>query len=229
MTLDFEPVNDLTGPGEAKSNLDLLARIFPNAVVAGTVDVDVLRDLLGDDAAPAASEAFGLRWPGMAEARRLSTLPATGTLLPKPDESVDWDTTRNIVIEGDNLEVLRLLRRGYTSKVDVIYIDPPYNTGNDFVYDDNRATPQAEHETAAGQRDEDGALQAGNGSDLAQDRKAKASRHTAWLSMMYPRLLVAQHLLKETAVIIVAIDDTEHARSTVAVSRSGAAVSRIVT
>ena len=77
----------------------------------------------------------------MAEARRLSTLPATGTLLPRPDESVDWDTTRNIVIEGDNLEVLRLLRRGYTGKVDVIYIDPPYNTGNDFVYDDNRSHP----------------------------------------------------------------------------------------
>ena len=212
MTLDFEPVNDLTGPGEAKSNLDLLARIFPDAVVDGTVDLDALRDLLGDDAALGGAEAYGLRWPGMAEARRLSTLPATGTLLPKPGESVNWDTTRNIVIEGDNLEVLRLLRRGYTSKVDVIYIDPPYNTGNDFVYHDNHTTSHAEHETAAGQRDDEGALQAGNGSDRAQDRKAQASRHTAWLSMMYPRLLVAQHLLKETGVIIVAIDDTEHAR-----------------
>jgi adenine-specific DNA-methyltransferase len=212
VTLDFEPVNDLTGPGEAKSNLDLLARIFPDAVVDGTVDLDALRDLLGDDAAPGGAEAYGLRWPGMAEARRLSTLPATGTLLPKPDESVNWDITRNIVIEGDNLEVLRLLRRGYTSKVDVIYIDPPYNTGNDFVYHDNHTTSHAEHETAAGQRDDEGALQAGNGSDRAQDRKAQASRHTAWLSMMYPRLLVAQHLLKETGVIIVAINDTEHAR-----------------
>ena len=212
MTLDFEPVNDLTGPGEAESNLDLLARIFPDAVVDGTVELDVLRDLLGDAAAPTTAEAFGLRWPGMAEARRLSTLPATRTLLPKPDESVDWDTSRNIVIEGDNLEVLRLLRRGYTSKVDVIYIDPPYNTGNDFVYNDNRTTHQVEHETAAGQRDDEGALQVGNGSDRAQDRKVQASRHTAWLSMMYPRLLVAQHLLKETGVIIVAIDDTEHAR-----------------
>ena len=94
----------------------------------------------------------------------------------------------------------------------MIYIDPPYNTGNDFIYDDNRATSQAEHETAAGQRDDEGPLQAGNGSDRAHDRKAQASRHTAWLSMMYPRLLVAQHLLKETGVIIAAIDDTEHAR-----------------
>ncbi|WP_406252649.1 site-specific DNA-methyltransferase [Streptomyces atratus] len=212
MTLDFEPVNDLTGPGEAKSNLDVLARLFPDAVVDGTVDVDVLRDLLGDDTPPSSAEAFGLRWPGMAEARRLSTLPATGTLLPKPDESVDWDTTRNLVIEGDNLEVLRLLRRGYTNKVDVIYIDPPYNTGNDFVYDDKRTTSRAEHETAAGQRDDRGVLQIGEGSDRAQDRRAGASRHAAWLSMIYPRLLVAHHLLRETGVIVVAIDDTEHAR-----------------
>ena len=212
MTLDFEPVDDLTGPGEAKSNGDLLARIFPDAVVDGKVDVDVLRDLLGDDAAPNTAESFGLRWPGMGEARRLSTLPPTGTLLPRPEESVDWDTTRNIVIEGDNLEVLRLLRRGYTNKVDVIYIDPPYNTGNDFVYDDKRTTSQAEHETAASQRDDEGALQSGADSDRAQDRKAGASKHTAWLSMMYPRLLVAHHLLKETGVIIVAIDDVEHAR-----------------
>ncbi|WCH91218.1 site-specific DNA-methyltransferase [Streptomyces moderatus] len=212
MTLDFEPVDDLTGPGEAKSNLDLLARLFPDAVVDGTVDIEALRDLLGDNASPNTAEAFGLRWPGMAEARRLSTLPATGTLLPKPEESVDWDNTRNIVIEGDNLEVLRLLRRGYTNKVDVIYIDPPYNTGNDFIYDDKRTTSRAEHEAAAGQRDEEGVLQTGAGSDRAQDRRAGASRHSAWLSMMYPRLLVAHHLLKETGVIIVAIDDTEHAR-----------------
>ncbi|MGW5662841.1 site-specific DNA-methyltransferase [Streptomyces sp. NPDC003758] len=212
MTQDFEPLDDLTGPGEAKSNLDVLARLFPDAVVDGTLDIEALRDLLGENAAPTTAEAFGLRWPGMAEARRLSTLPATGTLLPKPEESVDWDNTRNIVIEGDNLEVLRLLRRGYTNKVDVIYIDPPYNTGNDFIYDDKRVTSQTEHEAVAGQRDEEGVLQTGKGSDRAQDRKAGASKHSAWLSMMYPRLLVAHHLLKETGVIIVAIDDTEHAR-----------------
>ncbi|MFF5177783.1 site-specific DNA-methyltransferase [Micromonospora sp. NPDC000316] len=212
MNLNFELVNDLTGPGEAKSNLDLLARLFPDAVVDGAIDIDALRDLVGHDAASSTAEAFGLRWPGMADARRLSTLAATGTLLPKPEESVDWDRTRNIMIEGDNLEVLRLLRRGYTNKVDVIYIDPPYNTGNDFVYDDKRTTSQAEHETTAGQRDNEGVLQTGEGSDRAHDRKSGASKHTAWLSMMYPRLLVAHHLLRETGVIIVAIDDVEHAR-----------------
>ncbi|UWE07563.1 site-specific DNA-methyltransferase [Actinacidiphila bryophytorum] len=219
MTLDFEPISNLVGPGEAMSNLDVLARLFPDAVVDGTLDIDVLRDLVGDAAAPNNAEAYGLRWPGMAEARRLSTLPPTGTFLPKPHESVDWDTTCNLVIEGDNLEVLRLLRRGYTNKVDVIYIDPPYNTGNDFVYDDKRTTSQADHETAAGQRDDEGVLQVGEASDRVQDRKAGASRHTTWLSMMYPRLLVAHHLLKETGVVIVAIDDSEHARLKLLVDR----------
>ncbi|WP_436764458.1 site-specific DNA-methyltransferase [Streptosporangium sp. V21-05] len=212
MPLSFEPVDELTGPGEAKSNIDLLARLFPDAVVDGSVDFDALRNLLGENAAPTTAEAFGLRWPGMAEARSLSTVPATGTLLPKPEESVGWETTKNIVIEGDNLEVLRLLRRHYINKVDVIYIDPPYNTGNDFVYDDKRTTTQAAHEAAAGQRDEEGILQIGEASDRAQDRKAGASRHSIWLSMMYPRMLVAHQLLTETGVIIVAIDDTEHAR-----------------
>lgn len=212
MTTDFTPIDDLTGPGEARSTMDTLAGLFPDAVVDGRIDLDVLRDLLGDDAEPAGTEAFGLRWPGMSEARRLSTLPPTGTLLPRPDESVNWDETKNIVIEGDNLEVLRLLRRGYTNKVDVIYIDPPYNTGNDFVYDDSRMSTVKEYETEAGLRDEDGATQAGEGSDRAQDRRAGASKHAKWLSMMYPRLLVAQQLLKDTGVIFAAIDDTEHAR-----------------
>lgn len=212
MPLDFEPVSDMTGPGEAKSNIDVLASLFPDAVTDGIVDFDALKDLLGDTAAPNGTEAYGLRWPGMAEARRLSTLPATQTLLPKPEESVNWDSTRNIVIEGDNLEVLRLLRRGYTNKVDVIYVDPPYNTGNDFIYNDKRTTSQAEHEEAAGHRDEEGPLQNGHGSDRAADRKTQAAKHTAWLSMMYPRLRVAHNLLKETGAVIVAIDDTEYAR-----------------
>ena len=167
MTDDFTSLVELTGPGETASNLAELARMFPDAVVDGSVDLDVLRDLLGERAESIGTEGFGLRWPGMAAARRLSTLPATMTLLPKPDESVDWENTRNIVIEGDNLEVLRLLRRAYTNSVDVAYIDPPYHTGNDFVYDDKRSSTQAEHEVDAGLRDMDGALQVGTGSDRA--------------------------------------------------------------
>jgi adenine-specific DNA-methyltransferase len=212
VTEGFTPLSDLDGPGETRSNVAELARLFPDAVADGTVDLDVLRDLLGRDPASAGTEGFGLRWPGMADARRLSTLPAIMTLLPKPEESVDWEHTRNIVIEGDNLEVLRLMRRAYTNSVDVIYIDPPYNTGSDFVYDDRRVSTQAEHETEAGLRDQGGALQSGAGSDRTNERKVGASRHSKWLSMMYPRLLLAHNLLKETGCVVIAIDDGEHAR-----------------
>ncbi|WP_181043476.1 site-specific DNA-methyltransferase [Actinokineospora auranticolor] len=218
MTADsnpFEPISDKRdhqGPGEVQGNIDALARLFPDAVVDGKVSLDVLADLIGQQADRSGAEGFGLRWPGMNEARKLSAQPATRTLLPRQDESVDWDTTRNMVIEGDNLEVLRLLRRGYTGAVDVIYIDPPYNTGNDFVYDDKFGASRTETEMAAGLRDETGSLEHGAASDLAADRRAGASRHSKWLSMMYPRLLLAHHLLKETGVIIVAIDDTENAR-----------------
>lgn len=210
--IEYEPIGDLTGPGEARDNVAVLADLFPDAVVDGRVDLDVVRDLLGEKAEASGTETSGLRWVGMSEARRLSTVPATSTLLPCPDESVDWDDTKNIVIEGDNLEVLRLLRRGYTSKVDVIYIDPPYNTGNDFVYDDKRGATIAEHEAEAGLRDDEGATQTGAGSDRAEERRQSANLHAKWLSMMYPRLLVAHSLLKETGVLIAAIDDTEHAR-----------------
>ncbi|SDP26485.1 site-specific DNA-methyltransferase [Lentzea jiangxiensis] len=211
----FEPIidkRDHHGPGEVQGNIDALARLFPDAVVDGTVDLDVLADLIGQKTDRKGSESFGLRWPGMNEARRLSAQPATQTLLPRPDESVDWDTTRNIVIEGDNLEILRLLRRSYTGAVDVIYIDPPYNTGNDFVYDDRFRSSRAEIETTAGLRDENGTLESGVASNLSADRRAGSSRHSKWLSMIYPRLLLAHHLLKETGAIIVAIDDIEHAR-----------------
>lgn len=210
--INFEPIDELSGPGEALSNVARLAELFPDAAADGRVDLEVLAALLGQEAQPGGSETSGLRWVGMDEARRLSTLPATGTLLPRPDESVEWDSTKNIVIEGDNLEVLRLLRRGYNNEVDVIYIDPPYNTGNDFVYDDSRVATVAEHETDAGLRDEAGATQVGAGSDRAAERRLASARHAKWLSMMYPRLLVAHSLLKETGVLIAAIDDNEHAR-----------------
>lgn len=210
--IDYTPIEELAGPGEARSNVAVLAELFPDAVVDGRVNLDVLRDLLGEQAEASGTETSGLRWVGMAEARRLSTVPATSTLLPRPDESVEWEDTKNIVIEGDNLEVLRLLRRGYTSKVDVIYIDPPYNTGNDFVYDDKRGSTIAEHEAEAGRRDDEGATQTGESSDRAEERRQSANLHAKWLSMMYPRLLVAHSLLKETGVLIAAIDDTEHAR-----------------
>lgn len=211
-SFEYASIDELSGQGEVTDNVARLAELFPDAVTDGRVDLEALRGLLGDDAEPAGGEASGLRWVGMAAARHLSTLPATGTLLPRPDESVSWDSTRNIVIEGDNLEVLRLLRRGYTNKIDVIYIDPPYNTTNDFVYDDRRVSTVAEHEADAGLRDEEGVTQVGSGSDRAEERRLASARHAKWLSMMYPRLLVAHSLLKETGVLIAAIDDNEHSR-----------------
>lgn len=211
-SIRYSPIDSLTGPGEARDNVSLLAGLFPDAVTDGHIDLEVLRGLLGDAAQPAGTETSGLRWVGMAQARQLSTLPATGTLLPRPDESVEWNSTQNVVIEGDNLEVLRLLRRGYTNKVDVIYIDPPYNTGSDFVYDDKLMSSIAEHEIASGMRDDEGLTQTGNESDRAVERQLASAKHAKWLSMMYPRLLVAHSLLKETGVFIAAIDDTEHSR-----------------
>lgn len=207
MTDPFEPIDTLAGPGETKSNAETLARIlrevFPEAVTEDGIDLEALRDLVGDEALVPAAERFGLSWPGKAASRRLALLPPTGTLLPRRDDSVDWESTKNVVVEGDNLEVLRLLRRAYAGKIDVLYIDPPYNTGNDFVYHDSRMTPRDEYETQAGERDGEGRL--------VKNTDASGRRHSAWLDMMHPRLWAARDLLKETGVIIAAIGDDEHA------------------
>lgn len=207
VTEPFEPIDTLAGPGEAKTNAQTLARllgeVFPEAVTEDGIDFEALRELVGEEAFPPAVERFGLSWPGKAASRRLALLPPTGTLLPRPDESVDWDSTKNIVVEGDNLEVLRLLRRGYAGKVDVIYIDPPYNTGSDLVYHDARVTPKDVYETQAGERDGEG--------KLVKNTDASGRRHAAWLDMMHPRLWAARDLLKDTGVVIAAIGDDEHA------------------
>ncbi|MBO0919788.1 site-specific DNA-methyltransferase [Cellulomonas sp. zg-ZUI222] len=206
MTEPFEPIDTLAGPGEAKTNAQTLARLvseaFPEAVTEDGIDFEALKQLVGEEALPSTAEKFGLSWPGKAASRRLALLPPTGTLLPRPDESVEWDSTKNIVIEGDNLEVLRLLRRGYAGKVDVIYIDPPYNTGSDLVYHDSRVTPKDEFEAQVGERDGEGRL--------VKNTDASGRRHSAWLDMMHPRLWAARDLLKQTGVIIAAIDDNEH-------------------
>jgi adenine-specific DNA-methyltransferase len=117
-------------------NLGRLKELFPEAFTEGKVDFDVLRQLLGD-AVETGEEKYGLNWHGKRTARRLALTPSTGTLRPAPEESVDWDTSQNLMIEGDNLEVLKLLQKSYAGKVKLIYIDPPYNTGNDFVYPDD--------------------------------------------------------------------------------------------
>ena len=118
------------------SNIDALRPLFPEAFTEGRIDFDVLKQLLGATI-DEREEKYGLNWHGKRAARRLALTPSTGTLRPAPEDSVDWDTTQNLMIEGDNLEVLKLLQKSYTGKVKMIYIDPPYNTGNDFVYKDD--------------------------------------------------------------------------------------------
>ncbi|MGQ3229353.1 MAG: site-specific DNA-methyltransferase, partial [Blastomonas fulva] len=132
-------------------NVSALKSLFPAIVTDGKVDFDVLRQLLGDEVDEGA-ERYGLNWKGKSRARAFALTPSLGTLRPAKADSVDWDTTKNIVIEGDNLEVLKLLRKSYAGKVKLIYIDPPYNTGNDFVYPDNYSESLASYEEITGQR-----------------------------------------------------------------------------
>ncbi|MEJ7763249.1 MAG: hypothetical protein WKF80_10705, partial [Thermomicrobiales bacterium] len=129
---------DLATTRPSDEKLAQLRQLMPEAFTEGKIDFDALRRALGDavDASPE-SERFGLRWPGKAKLQQVINQPSVGTLVPQPDQSVDWDTTQNMIIEGDNLEVLKLLQKSYAGKVKMIYIDPPYNTGNDFVYPDN--------------------------------------------------------------------------------------------
>lgn len=182
-------------------NVATLKALFPAIVTDGKVDFDVLRQLLGD-AVDDGAERYGLNWKGKSRARAFALTPSLGTLRPAKADSVNWDTTKNIVIEGDNLEVLKLLRKSYAGKVKLIYIDPPYNTGKDFVYPDNYADSLASYEALTGQRGEDGAR-------LTSNKEASGRFHTDWLNMMYPRLMLAKELLRDDGVIFVTIDDSE--------------------
>jgi adenine-specific DNA-methyltransferase len=184
-----------------RENRAALKRLFPEAVSEGEVDWEALRRLLGvPDEAP--SEKFGLTWHGKAEARRAALQPAAGTLRPDPDHSLDWETSRNLFIEGDNLEVLRLLQSGYAGKVRLIYIDPPFNTGREFIYPDNFRDGVANYLELTGQRDGDGAR-------LSSNPETGGRYHTRWLNLMYPRLKLAHRLLRQDGVIFVSIGGEE--------------------
>lgn len=185
-------------------NIAALKALFPAIVTDGKVDFDVLRQLLGD-AVDDGAERYGLNWKGKAKARAFALTPSLGTLRPAKEDSVDWDTTKNIMIEGDNLEVLKLLRKSYERKVKVIYIDPPYNTGKDFVYPDNYTESLATYEALTGQRGEDGAA-------LTSNKDTSGRFHTDWLNMMYARLMLAKDLLSDDGVIFVNIDGGEVSR-----------------
>ena len=182
-------------------NLEHLKVLFPEAFTEGKVDFEVLRQLLGD-VVEEREEKYGLNWHGKRQARQLALTPSAGTLRPCPEDSVDWDTTQNLMIEGDNLEVLKLLQKSYAGKVKLIYIDPPYNTGKDFVYPDNFQDNIKNYLELTGQTGE-------GGKKLSSNTEASGRFHTDWLNMMYPRLKLARNLLTEDGFFVVSIDDSE--------------------
>jgi adenine-specific DNA-methyltransferase len=191
-------------------NIDKLKQLFPEAFTEdGTaknakrtkIDFEVLKELLGEYVTDR-EERYSFTWNGKSKARMIAQTPSTGTLRPCKEESVDWDTTQNIFIEGDNLEVLKLLQKSYHKKVKMIYIDPPYNTGKDFVYKDNFKDNIKNYKEITGQVD-------GEGRNLSNNPETSGRYHTDWLNMMYPRLKLARNLLKDDGVIFISIDDNE--------------------
>ncbi len=186
-------------------NIEQLKALFPELITEGpngtAVNVDVLKALVGDQTVTDADEKYGLNWHGKRRARQLALTPSTGTLRPCPDESVDWDTTRNLMIEGDNLEVLKLLQKSYAGKVKLIYIDPPYNTGKDFVYPDNFQDNIRNYLELTGQVE--------GGQKISSNTEASGRFHTDWLNMMYPRLRLAKNLLSDNGLVFISIDSSE--------------------
>ncbi|HET6145564.1 MAG TPA: site-specific DNA-methyltransferase [Candidatus Acidoferrales bacterium] len=182
-------------------NIEHLKELFPEIWVEGKVDFEVLKQLLGG-AVDEREAKYGLNWHGKRCARQLALTPSNGTLRPCPEDSVEWDSTHNLMIEGDNLEVLKLLQKSYAGKVKLIYIDPPYNTGRDFVYPDNFQDSINSYLELTGQVD-------GNGNKISSNTEASGRFHTDWLNMMYPRLKLARNLLRDDGVLFTSIDDNE--------------------
>jgi adenine-specific DNA-methyltransferase len=197
-------------PDLVADNIAKLKELFPELFTEGkegtSVNVDVLKQLVGDMTVTDVEEKYGLNWHGKRKSRQLALTPSTGTLRPCPEESVDWLTTRNLMIEGDNLEVLKLLQKSYSGKVKMIYIDPPYNTGKDFIYPDNFQDNIRNYLELTGQIGE-------SGGKTTSNTEASGRFHTEWLNMMYPRLRLARSLLREDGVIFISIDDSEVANA----------------
>ena len=196
-----------------QTNIDKLAALFPNCVVESadangmvkrSVDFDLLRQELSSSIVEGPQERYQLNWPGKREALLTANAPIAKTLRPCREESVDFDTTQNLFIEGDNLDALKLLQETYLNKIKMIYIDPPYNTGNDFVYDDDFSEDSTSYFYRSNQKDEAGNRLVANG-------ESNGRFHSDWLNMIFPRLKLARHLLRQDGVIFISIDDNEQA------------------
>lgn len=196
---------------QVDENIKKIAELFPNCLTErlnekgqpeAAIDFDMLRQELSKDIVEGPTERYQFTWPDKRNAIRLANAPTTDTLRPCREESVDFDNTQNLYIEGDNLEVLKLLRENYLGKVKMIYIDPPYNTGNDFVYNDDFVQTAGSYIHNSGQEDEEG-------NRLVANTESNGRFHTDWLNMIYPRLKVAKDLLSEDGVIFISIDDNE--------------------
>ncbi|HOE91393.1 MAG TPA: site-specific DNA-methyltransferase, partial [Candidatus Cloacimonadota bacterium] len=184
-----------------KENILKLKQLFPEIVTEDNINFDKLRAVLGDYVEKD-DESYRFTWFGKREAFRKSQIPSIGTLRPCKEESKDWETTQNLYIEGDNLEVLKLLQKSYNNKIKMIYIDPPYNKDKDFVYSDKWSDPIKEYKRITGQVDDEGNI-------LSSDAESEGGRHTNWLNMIYPRLRLARNLLTDDGVIFISIDDDE--------------------
>ena len=196
----------------SQEKIRLIRELFPNCVTESrererertvlSVDFDALRQELSDSIVEGPQERYQFTWPDKSKAKRLANTPTTMTLRPCREESVDFDNTKNLYIEGDNLEVLKILRETYLGKVKMIYIDPPYNTGNDFVYNDDFSMSVGDYSEVSGESDD-------SGNRLFLNTSSNGRFHTDWLNMIYPRLLLAKDFLSEDGVIFISIDDCE--------------------
>ena len=198
-------------PNLTQENVARIRELFPNCVTEArdedgkvklAVDFDLLRQELSESIVEGPQERYRLDWPGKREALLTANAPIAKTLRPCREESVDFDTTKNLYIEGDNLDALKLLQETYLGKVKMIYIDPPYNTGKDFIYEDDFAENTDEFLYRSNQKDEEGNW-------LVANTESNGRFHSDWLSMMYPRLKLARNLLRDDGIIFISIDDNE--------------------
>ncbi|WP_419739825.1 site-specific DNA-methyltransferase [Ruegeria sp.] len=203
MTIEEAADKGLLSADIAQEKRDALKQLFPEVFTEDTIDFEQLRRVMGDWVEPG-KERYGLNWPGKAECMKVVQAPSIATLKPVREESVNFDETENLFIEGDNLEVLKLLQKAYFGKIKMIYIDPPYNTGKEFIYPDKYQENLDTYLAYTGQVDDEG-------KKFATNTDAGGRYHSNWLNMMYPRLYLARNLLRDDGVIFISIDDNEQA------------------